>query len=74
MKNKELPFTGFDRVVIDFEGSAVSVSRAYEKGIEPVVGFRRSDGWSLGAPKNLESVAQRMWPNDWTHKIKKGVS
>jgi hypothetical protein len=64
-------FEGFSRVVINFDGEAVSHSKAEEMGVEPDVGFLRDDGWALGAPKELEDVAYRMWADKWTHIIRK---
>lgn len=69
--NSPRPFSGFNRVVISYEGDAVSMKRAFEMGIEPDVGYMRNDGWSLGAPKELEDVAFRMWADQWTHVIRK---
>ena len=66
---KIIPFEGFNRVLIDHEGSAVSMKKAIEMGFDPEVGFLRKDGWSLGAPKELENSAFRLWPDEWTHKI-----
>lgn len=63
-------FQGFDRVVINYEGEAVPMKRAIDMGFAPMVGFMRDDGWSLGAPEELENVAYRMWADEWTHTIK----
>lgn len=64
-------FGGFDRVVINEEGEAVSPERALAMGIKPTVGFLRDDGWSLGAPHHLEMVAFKLWVGQWTHKIER---
>jgi hypothetical protein len=69
--SEEKVFEGFSRVVIDHEGTAVSMRKAFEMGFSPDVGFMRGDGWSLGAPKELEYVAQRIWANEWKYKIEK---
>lgn len=67
------PFEGFNRVVINYEGEAWPATRAKQAlGISPEVGFMRNDGWALGAPKELEDVAYRLWADEWTHKISKG--
>ena len=56
------------RVVVDDRGTALpSKQTFFECGIKPDVIFLRSDGWTLGAPKELERVAYDQWPNDWTH-------
>ena len=66
-------FNGFDRIVINYEGEAWSYKRAFDVlGITPDVAFRRKDGWVLGAPKEFEHVARRMWEDEWTHIIRKG--
>lgn len=63
-------FEGFDRVVINELGLAVSQERAFRLGVVPSVGFMRADGWSLGAPREFESVAQKMWADEWTHIVR----
>lgn len=66
------PFNGFDRVVINYESEAWTPTRAEEiLDITPDVGFMRNDGWCLGAPKEFEDVAYRLWADQWTHMIKK---
>lgn len=69
--NSPKPFKGFNRVVISYEGDAVSMERAIKMGFSPDVGFMRKDGWSLGAPSELEDVAFRLWADEWTHQIRK---
>lgn len=66
---KEIPFDGFNRILVDAEGTAMSMKRAFDLGVEPDVGFMRKDGWTLGAPKHLEKEARRMWEGEWTHEI-----
>jgi len=34
--------------------------------------FRRSDGWTLGAPEPLNMIAYKLWQHYWTHYHKKG--
>lgn len=70
-EQKAIPFEGFSRVIINHEGEAVSMKRAFEMGFEPDVGFMRNDGWSLGAPAELEDAAFRLWADQWTHVIRK---
>ena len=50
------------RVLIDANGYGVAPSRTT---VKPEVIFVRTDGWSLGAPKELESAAREMWKGDW---------
>lgn len=69
--SENIKFEGFNRIVIDHDGQAVPPSRAYAMGIKPDVGFMRGDGWSLGAPEELEDVAHRMWITEWTHIIRR---
>lgn len=69
-----MKFEGFNRVIVNFEGEAWTPSRAAQIGVLPDVGFMRKDGWSLGAPKELESVAYRMWADEWVYKIEKPQS
>lgn len=56
---------GPDRVMIS-EHEALGSKRARElHGTVPDVVFLRGDGWSLGAPKELEYAAYRTWPDQW---------
>lgn len=34
-------------------------------GLVPAVVFLRDDGWSMGAPKDLEEVAKKLWKKHW---------
>lgn len=65
------PFDGFNRVLIDHEGTAVPMSRALKMGFNPDVGYMRGDGWSLGAPSELAESAYRLYADDWKYKIVK---
>ena len=57
---------GPTRVVVDEEGSATTPERALEQyRVEPDVVFVRNDGWSLGAPKEFQDVAKKMWEDKW---------
>ncbi len=74
---------GPDRIVINSEGEAV---RLHSTVVQPVLGqpdkvtevarwaiaFIRSDGWTLGAPKEFEHVAYRMWHEDWIAFMRPG--
>lgn len=48
------------RIVINKEGEAVTMKRAREMGILPLIVFIRNDGWMLGAPLEFEKVAYEM--------------
>lgn len=72
MSDDAIPFGGFSRVVVNHDGEGWSPARAFAIGIAPDIGFRRKDGWCLGAPWNLEHVAYRMWADEWTHFAKHG--
>jgi hypothetical protein len=61
---------GPSRVLINKDGEALPPSRAKERGHTYSVVFVRDDGWSLGAPKNLEAVAQSMYPEEWIGVIR----
>lgn len=54
-----------ERILVDREGTALSPRRAITTGTEIYVIFHRDDGWSLGAPAELEDVARAMWPDQW---------
>ncbi len=57
----------FVRVMIN-PYEATTPKRAIQLGSSDlVIGFKRNDGWTLGAPYGLEGVAYRMWPKEWTH-------
>jgi hypothetical protein len=60
---------GPHRVVTDAEGYAV---RPGETGIAFEVIFIREDGWSLAAPKELEEVARKQWPDQWIGVMRYG--
>lgn len=54
------------RVVIDKEGAAVTPFLAESRhGVSPDIMFIRDDGWTLGAPLTLESVAFGLWSDKW---------
>ncbi len=57
---------GPTRVVINADAEAISPGRAMvTHGIVSDVIFIRNDGWSLGAPTDLISVAERTWRELW---------
>ena len=60
------------KVLIDGEGAAVTPARARELGVEVSVVFVRHDGWSLGAPRDLEDVAYRLWEREWVTFARRG--
>jgi len=62
---------GPKRVIINEHGEATTASRASEEyGIKPDVIFIRKDGWSVGAPKQFEQLAENMWKGDWIGVIR----
>jgi hypothetical protein len=64
--------SGPDRVVINENGEATTSQRAIEQHrITPDIIFIRFDGWSLAAPESLESVAYKLWKDDWTHFVRR---
>ena len=57
---------GPTRVIVNEEGNAVPSEQAKnEFGLVPTVIFLRNDGWSLGVPRYLESVAKKLWRGSW---------
>lgn len=69
---KKIMADGPSRVILNAEGEAVSFRRAQETNwITPDVIFIREDGWSLGAPGWLESVAYKMWADEWIGFIRR---
>lgn len=60
------------RVIVDEDGHAIPPDAALKMAINSDVIFVREDGWSLGAPKELEDIAYNMWRNDWAQFIRKG--
>jgi len=65
-KAKEVMANGPTRVVVSADGEAVPTPRARQQyGATPDVIFIRKDGWSLGAPKSLAHVAEKMWDDEW---------
>ena len=62
-----------NRIVINYEGSAVPQNVAEKLGIFPYVIFVRKDGWSLGAPREFADTAFDMWAGSWDHYIIDGV-
>lgn len=59
---------GPTRVVINEHGEATAPNRA---PVPPEVIFIRRDGWSLGAPTDLVSVAEQMWADEWVGVLTK---
>ena len=70
---EQIEFCGFHRILIHENGEAIPPRRAAEDyGLVPVVGYRRKDGWSLGAPVHLQDAALNLWRDEWTHVIHQG--
>ncbi|HEX9504247.1 MAG TPA: hypothetical protein VF974_08105 [Patescibacteria group bacterium] len=70
---KRILVHGPDRVVINTEAEAVNSSYAHQHyGVLPDVIFIRNDGWSLGAPDWLETVAYELWTEEWTGFMRRG--
>lgn len=64
--NTTEPMPRIERVLVSREGVAVSPKRARELyRISPHVVYVRSDGWTLGAPHELEETARCMWGDHW---------
>jgi len=54
--------------IINKRAEATSLIKAAAKhGIVPDIVFIRSDGWALGAPERLSTVAFETWRAEWTH-------
>lgn len=69
---KNIMANGPTRVLITRQGDAYPSKRAREQyGVEPDIIFIRNDGWSLAAPAYLEREAFDLWPDFWTHFIRK---
>lgn len=60
------------RVVVDEDGHAIPPEAASKMSIDSDIIFLRNDGWSLGAPKDLEDIAYNMWRNDWVQFARTG--
>ena len=66
---------GPDRVIVGPEGTATRPRRALEDhGIMPTIIFIRDDGWTLGAPADLEGVAFAMWREEWVAFMRQGAT
>jgi len=53
------------RVMIHPDEATTPQRAKSEHRIIPVVVFIRDDGWTLGAPAELEEAAQRTWEGSW---------
>lgn len=54
------------RVLVSAEGCALPPRMAETRyGIKPDIIFYREDGWSIGAPADLERYAYEMWRQSW---------
>lgn len=54
---------GPTRVIINEDG--IGVPPCMAKNVSVDIIFIRNDKWSLGAPKEFEEVAYKMWPDTW---------
>lgn len=63
---------GPDRVLVGASGEALPSARALELfGLVPSVVFIRNDGWTLGAPSELERAAYLLWAGEWVAKMER---
>ena len=53
------------RVIVDKSGQATSPKQAQKMGVYYEIVFIRNDGWTLGAPVELESDAIALWKERW---------
>ena len=61
---------GPSRVVISVSGEATTPRRAREDhDIFPTTIFIRDDLWSLGAPRQFEQVAYKLWEREWVARM-----
>lgn len=69
-RGRAVQVRGPDRVVVNPQGMA----EAPRSGVPywDVV-FIREDGWSLGAPAELEETAERIWNDAWVEVFRDGV-
>lgn len=66
---------GPNRVLVGAEGETASYRDAIMTlHIKPVVVLVRDDGWTLGAPADLEDVARKMWETRWVGVIRKDIN
>lgn len=54
-----------ERVIQHENGACLSGAQAVERGLPWEIVFIRDDGWSLGAPAQLQNPAEEMWQNQW---------
>lgn len=60
--NKNVP----NRVIYNDKGDVASKLLVLENHkIKPSIIFFRNDGWSLGAPKEFEEMAYKMYEDEW---------
>ncbi len=65
-------FKGPTRVIVEVDGLAVTHREARDVfQVTPEIIFIRDDGWMLGAPRQFESVAYKMWKDSWTHFLRR---
>ena len=57
---------GPDRVVFNEAGEAKPWRKAFrDHRVVADVVFIRRDGWTLGAPRGLEAIAESLWGDEW---------
>jgi len=56
------------RVMIDEQYTGASPQRAAALGVVPDVIFVRRDGWTLGAPERLSTLAWNVWVGHWIER------
>lgn len=67
-------FAGFSRILISDQGDAWPAAKAIQAGIMPAIAFLRNDDWVLGAPKDLEWQAYKMYADQWIGFCRLGES
>lgn len=68
IKNQVLA-SGPTRVLVDSDGTSVSLKDAERQNIKPDLIYIRDDAWSLGVPKKLEAQAKLLWFGHWVAKV-----
>lgn len=64
---------GPSRVIVSGTGEATTNQQARDRyNVVPDIVFLRGDGWTLGAPKQFETVAYAMWRNEWVGFMRRG--
>lgn len=54
------------KVVVNEHGRSTHPAQAFHlEGVLAKIIFERNDGWTLGAPAELEAVAHSLWSKQW---------